>query len=89
MSSDEQREAKTNLTSLLQEICEEEDAQVLSFVIATPKADIGFMLLMPDLQKITEFEKRLTLSLGPDVLQPVYSYLSQTERVLFLPDDEA
>ncbi|OYU98273.1 MAG: heme peroxidase, partial [Verrucomicrobiales bacterium VVV1] len=28
----------------------------------------------------TFFEKQLTLSLGPDILSPVYSYLSQTER---------
>jgi len=79
-SREEKLEAKTNLTSLIQQISETEDAQVLSFAIASPKADIGFMILMPDLQVLTGFEKRLTLSLGPDVLQPVYSYLSQTER---------
>ena len=38
------------------------------------------MLLTPDLQVANTFEKRLTLSLGIDVLTPVYSYLSQTER---------
>lgn len=80
MSREEQREAKTRLTSLIQEICETEDAQVLSYAVATPKADIGFMLLAPDLHVVTAFEKRITLSLGIDVLQPVYSFLSQTER---------
>ena len=80
MSDEEQREAKTNLSSLVQEICEYEEAQILSFAVATPKADLGFMLLAPDLHVITAFEKRLTLSLGADVLQPVYSFLSQTER---------
>ena len=38
------------------------------------------MLLTPDLHDATHFEKRLTLALGPDVLTPTYSYLSQTER---------
>ena len=38
------------------------------------------MLLTPDLQTANGFEKRLNLSLGPDILTPVYSYLSMTER---------
>ena len=80
LSREEKRAAKTELTSLIQEISETKDGQVLSYVVATPKADLGFMILMPDLQLLTAFEKRLTLSLGVDVLQPVYSYLSQTER---------
>lgn len=80
MSREEKLEAKTRLSSLIQEICENENAQILSFVVATPKADLGFMLLTPDLHDITTFEKQLTLSLGVDILQPVYSYLSQTER---------
>ena len=41
---------------------------------------IGFMLLTPDLQVANAFEKQLTLSLGPEILSPAYSYLSQTER---------
>ncbi len=80
LSREERIDAKTQLTSLIQEINEVEDGQVLSYAVASPKADIGFMILMPDLQVLTGFEKRLTLSLGVDVLQPVYSYLSQTER---------
>jgi chlorite dismutase len=37
------------------------------------------MLLTPDLQVANAFEKQLTLSLGPEILSPSYSYLSQTE----------
>ncbi len=80
LSRDEQREAKTRLTELVQEIRSHKDTQLLIFAVATPKADIGFMLLTPDLHDATHFEKRLTLSLGPDILTPTYSYLSQTER---------
>jgi len=76
----ERREAKTRLAELVQEIRATPDTQLLTFAIATPKADLGLMLLTPDLQVANAFEKRLTLSLGPDVLNPVYSYLSQTER---------
>jgi len=76
----EQVEAKTNLTELIQEIRSYPDTQLLAFAVATPKADIGFMLLTPDLVAATHFEKRLTLALGADILAPCYSYLSQTER---------
>ncbi len=80
LSEDEKRMAKTRLTELVQEIRANQDTHLLTFAIATPKADIGFMLLTPDLHLATFFEKQLTLSLGPDILSPVYSYLSQTER---------
>jgi len=80
LSRDEQREAKIRLTELVQEIRSHQDTQLLMFAIATPKADLGFMLLTPDLHDATHFEKRLTLSLGADILTPTYSYLSQTER---------
>ena len=79
LSEQEKREAKTHLTELVQEIRATEDTHLLAFAIATPKADIGFMLLTPDLQIANAFEKRLNLSLGADILHPVYSYLSQTE----------
>ena len=76
---DEKRQAKTRLTELVQEIRATPDTHLLIFSVATPKADLGFMLLTPDLQVANQFEKQLTLSLGPEILNPVYSYLSQTE----------
>ncbi|MGC4014633.1 MAG: heme-dependent peroxidase [Luteolibacter sp.] len=80
LGEDEKRAAKTRLTELVQEIRATPDTHLLTYAIATPKADIGFMLLTPDLHVATAYEKQLTLSLGPDILTPVYSYLSQTER---------
>lgn len=79
LSELEQREAKTKLTELVSEIRSHKDTHLLTFAISTFKADIGFMLLTPDLQYANYCEKRLTLSLGADVLQPSYSYLSLTE----------
>ena len=76
---DEKRQAKTRLTELVQEIRATPDTHLLLFSIATPKADLGFMLLTPDLQMANVFEKQLSLSLGPEILSPTYSYLSQTE----------
>ena len=78
-SDEEKRQAKIRLTELVQEIRATPDTHLLLFSIATPKADLGFMLLTPDLQIANAYEKQLTLSLGPEILQPVYSYLSQTE----------
>lgn len=78
-SDDEQRHAKTRLTELVQEIRATPDTHLLIFSVATPKADLGFMLLTPDLQVANRFEKQLSLSLGPEILSPAYSYLSQTE----------
>jgi hydrogen peroxide-dependent heme synthase len=78
-NDDEKRQAKTRLTELVQEIRATPDTHLLIFSIATPKADLGFMLLTPDLHVANFYEKQLTLSLGPEILSPAYSYLSQTE----------
>lgn len=80
LTKDEKRNAKTHLTELIQEIRSHPDTQLFCFAVVTPRADLGFMLLTPDLQDANAFEKRLTLALGADVLQPTYYYLSQTER---------
>ena len=79
LGDDLQREAKTQMTQLVQEIRANENTQLLTFSMVSPKADLGFMLLTPDLQQANAIEKQLTLALGPDILTPVYSYLSMTE----------
>jgi len=78
-SDEEKRQAKTRLTGLVQEIRATPDTHLLSFSVVSPKADLGFMLLTPDLQVANACEKKLALSLGPEILSPAYSYLSQTE----------
>lgn len=80
LTSEERLQALTHLTQLLQDIRAHERSQILTFAIVTPKADFGVMLLTADLQDANEFEKKVTVALGPGVLQPVYSYLSMTER---------
>ena len=84
-SDEEKRQAKTQLTGLVQEIRATPDTQLLSLCIASPKADLGFVLLTPDLHVANAFEKQLTLSLGPEILNPVYSYLSLTESSEYTP----
>jgi hydrogen peroxide-dependent heme synthase len=78
-SADEQRDAKVRLSSLVQETRALPSTQLLTLGMVT-KADLGFMLITPDLHAANRIEKQLSLSLGPEVLEPVYSYLSLTEE---------
>jgi hydrogen peroxide-dependent heme synthase len=88
LSADEQRAAKTALAEVVQEIRATENTQLLTLSIVTPKADMGFMLITPDLHRANAFEKQLSLSLGPAVLEPVYSYLSLTEESEYVTTPE-
>ena len=84
----EQRAAITDFTKLVQSIRSHPRTQLLTFSVVTPKADLGFMLLTPDLQDANRFEKELTLALGPDILQPTFSYLSMTELSEYTTSEE-
>ncbi len=53
------------------------------------RADLGFFVLTPDLQYLNELEKKLKAALGANVLIPVFSYLSLTERSEYqMPEEE-
>src|SRR5438132_3563638 len=87
-SREEQNAAKTNLAAIVQEVRAMDSTQLLTLSVVTPKADIGFMLITPDLQTANRIEKRITTSLGADVLTPVYSYLSLTEESEYITTEE-
>src|ERR1700730_12945878 len=87
-SPEERNSAKTNLSRIVQEVRALESTQVLTLSVVTPKADLGFMLVTPDLHSANRIEKQITTSLGPDVLTPVYSYLSLTEESEYVTTDE-
>src|SRR5467141_1672742 len=88
LSREEQNAAKTNLSSLVQEIRAFDSTQLLTLSMVTPKADLGFMLITPDLQTANKIDKQLSLALGPDVLTPVYSYLSLTEESEYITTED-
>ena len=88
LSREEQNAAKTNLSALVQEVRAMETTQLLTLSIVTPKADVGFVLITPDLHTANRIEKRLSVALGPDVLTPVYSYLSLTEESEYITTEE-
>lgn len=78
-SPQKRRECLTRLSELVAEVRSRPNTQLLHFSMVSPKADIGFMLLADDLQYANAVEKQLALSLGPDVLDPVFGYYSLTE----------
>ena len=88
LNRDEQNAAKTNLSKIVQEVRATDSTQLLTLSVVTPKADIGFMLITPDLHNANKIEKQLSLSLGPDVLTPVYSYLSLTEESEYITTED-
>src|SRR5438128_12355872 len=88
LSREEQNAAKTNLARLVQEIRALDSTQLLTLSIVTPKADLGFMLITPDLQTANKIDNQLSLSLGPDVLTPVYSYLALTEESEYITTED-
>lgn len=71
---------RAGLLAAVEQIRSHPQTQLLVLSVVTPKADLGFMLLTPDLHDADKFSKLLSRSLGPDVLSPVYHFLSQTER---------
>jgi chlorite dismutase len=88
LSAEEQRTAKVALSALVQEVRALESTQLVTMSVVTPKADLGFMLITPDLHAANRIEKQLSLSLGADVLIPVYSYLSLTEESEYVTTEE-
>ena len=56
LSREERNAAKTNLSSLVQEVRARDSTQLLTLGMVTPKADIGFMLITPDLHEANKIE---------------------------------
>jgi chlorite dismutase len=52
------------------------------------RADLGFMILTPDLHFLNALEKKIAASLGLDVLMPEFTYLSMTEKSEYTQKDE-
>ena len=86
--SDTQRsEALAELENIVQAARAEPRSTVVTFSVLS-RADLGFMILMPDLQQLNALEKQIAASLGPNVLVPEFSYFSLTERSEYTQKDE-
>ncbi|MDZ4286620.1 MAG: chlorite dismutase family protein, partial [Prosthecobacter sp.] len=88
LTPEEKAERQANLDATVGAIRSHPKTQLLAFSMVSPKADLGFMLLTPDLHDANRFEKQLALALGADVLTPAYSYLSMTEWTEYSEKEE-
>jgi chlorite dismutase len=86
-SSDDRAIALDYLETLVATVRQQPRTQVVTLSMFAP-ADIGFMILTPDLHDLNTLEKSLTASLGPDVLAPEFSYLSMTEKSEYTQKEE-
>jgi len=88
LEAGDRRKRRDALARLVKEIQAMPGTQLLSFSMVTPKADLGFMLITPDLQIADHCAKRLSEGLGAGIMTPVFSWLSMTERSEYTTSDE-
>jgi chlorite dismutase len=88
LTREEQRERLTRFAQTIQQIRAHDKTQLLTLSVLSPKADLGFVLVTPDLHDANRFEKQLALALGPEALSPCYSYLSMTEWTEYSEKEE-
>jgi peroxiredoxin len=86
-SAEERASALAHLETLVAGARQMPETQVIT-VSLFARADIGFMIIMPDLHELNALEKKITASLGPDVLIPEFTYLSMTEKSEYTQKDD-
>lgn len=88
LDEEERQKRIAALKGMVTEIQALPSAQLITLSMVTPKADLGFMMIMPDLQQADFYAKRLEQVLGLGVLTPTFSWLSMTERSEYGMNDE-
>jgi len=86
-TGEEQALALDHLEALIAMARQQPQTQIITLALFA-RADLGFMILTPDLHNLNALEKNLTASLGPDVLVPEFTYLSMTEKSEYTQKDE-
>lgn len=79
-----QLQAQVNFFSLADEIRQQPSTQLIVQQIVSSKADLGILLITPDLVSAAKWEKQLSRNLALCGFEPAYSYLSVTERSEYL-----
>jgi peroxiredoxin len=88
LSEAERATGRQKLRDLVAEIQALPRTQLLPFSVVNPRADLGFMLLTPDLQAADHYSKRLKTAIGDGILEHVTSYFSMTERSEYTTTEE-
>src|SRR5438094_10275996 len=60
----------------------------MTFAQLTPRDALWSTSITPNLTNANKIERRLSLSLGTDVMTPVYSYLSLTEESEYITSED-
>jgi chlorite dismutase len=82
----DRKAALAHLEALVAEARQRPQTQVIPLALFA-RADLGFMILTPDLRYLQQLEKQITAALGPDVLAPAFTYFSMTEGSEYTPTD--
>lgn len=80
LSEAQKESGRKALNDLVAEIQALPRTQLLAFSVVNPRADLGFMLMTPDLQAADAYSKRLKTCLGAGILDHFTSWFSLTER---------
>jgi chlorite dismutase len=86
-TAEEREFALDHLEGLVLMARQQSETQVVTLAMFA-RADLGFMILTPDLHNLNALEKNLAAALGPDVLVPEFTYLSMTEKSEYTQKDE-
>jgi len=86
-SAEERAQSRDHLEALIALARQQPQTQIVTLAMFAP-ADIGFMILMPDMHALNVLEKKISVALGPDVLAPEFTYLSMTEKSEYTQKDD-
>jgi len=87
LEASERRKRRDGLAKIVREIQALPETQLLPYSVVGPKADLGFMLVTPDLQVADRCSKLLGEGLGAGMLTPTFSYFSMTERSEYMTSE--
>jgi chlorite dismutase len=87
-TSEERRERKENFRVLVESFRRQEKCQLNAYSIWGLKADLGLMLVDPDLHHLNKTEYELAASLGAGVLRRVDSFVSVSEISEYMSQDK-
>jgi len=80
-------QARDQLEAVVTAARQAAQTQVITLGMFAP-ADLGFMILSPDMHALNALEKAIAASLGPGVLVPEFTYLSMTEKSEYTQKDD-
>jgi hydrogen peroxide-dependent heme synthase len=79
VSGPERDQTNRKLAEAFASFRQAENCQINGYVILGHKADLGFMLVDPELQHLSETENALLSAFPPGSVRPSYSYISMSE----------